>query len=184
MKRHATMKNINSLKFIKTLAMLLMVTGLSVACAVRLKPAYITGLSFAKQPSAPPIIAVPLGTQTDRGLQLTLNAVLFEVDKAILLPEGHRQVEKFAQTIQHYSSRTVLIEGHTDNTGKKTYNKNLSKRRAKTVRDTLIAKGINPERLVIKAFGEAKPIAPNSTKAGRQQNRRVEIIILNEGETP
>ncbi|HDN25987.1 MAG TPA: OmpA family protein [Thioploca sp.] len=184
------MKNIHC-PFIKSLAMLLVLTGLSVACAARLRPAYITGLSFAEQPPAPRIVAVPLlqnmttlGTPIERGLQFLLDSVIFETNKASLRPQGKREIEEFAKHIQQYSSRTVLIEGHTDNRGGKAHNQRLSQRRANTVREALIANGIEPERVIAKGFGEDKPVATNATSEGRQQNRRVEITILNEGVTP
>jgi outer membrane protein OmpA-like peptidoglycan-associated protein len=80
--------------------------------------------------------------------------------------------------------KILFLLRHTDNMGKKSYNQQLSKRRAKTVQKVLIAQGINPEQLVIKAFGENNPIATNTTSQGRQQNRRVEIVILKKGIIP
>ncbi len=182
------MKKINYFNLLKFLALLLSVTGLNLACAVRLKPAYLTGISFARQPESPAIVAVPINTMTTpttgQGLRYTLDAVFFDVDKATLLPEGKRKVEEFSRVIQQYGSRTVLIEGHTDNTGDKAYNQSLSERRAKTVRDIFVAQGISAQRFITKGFGETRPVSSNATKQGRQQNRRVEIVILNEGETP
>lgn len=173
------MKTINYFRLIKTLAVLVMISQLSVACAVRLKPAYITGLNFAKTPPSPPITAVPL-LSSENEVRLTLDSVLFETNKATLLPEGQRKVEEFAGIIQQYGSRPIIIEGHTDNRGDKKYNQRLSERRAQTVREVLIAKGISSDKLIAKGFGESNPVATNATKAGRQQNRRVEIVISNE----
>jgi len=135
-----------------------------------------------------PLVAVPfsdiqpvaLGVETDRGLQFTLNTVLFKVDKASLLPAGQRKVNEFAGVIQQSSNRMVLIAGHTDSTGGETYNDNLSERRAYSVREALIAEGVDSERLIVSAFGEKQPIASNATALGRQKNRRVEITLLNE----
>jgi outer membrane protein OmpA-like peptidoglycan-associated protein len=184
------MKSTDYIQLIKTLTTLLVLAGLLVGCASRPGPAYITGADFANLPKAPPIVAMPLplnalGTQTSRGLRLTLNSVLFETNKASLLPEGQRQVEEFAAIIQQSGgNRIVVVEGHTDNQGSKAYNQRLSVRRAKTIRKALINQGINSERLIAKGFGEKQPVATNATSAGRQQNRRVEIIILNEGLSP
>jgi outer membrane protein OmpA-like peptidoglycan-associated protein len=190
------MKDINYLKFIKILSVFFIIMGVCVACAVRLGPSFVTGLTLAKLPEPPPIIAVPLviktqgiktkrrGTQTERDLRFTLDTILFETGKANLLPEGKQIVEKFAQAIQQHTSATILIEGHTDNRGGKKYNLRLSKRRAQTVQETLIAQGINPERWVIKNFGEDNPVTTNATNEGQQQNRRVEIILLNRGIIP
>ncbi len=184
------MKNIKNLKLIKTLFLLIIIMVLDFACAVRTGPSIITGLSLAELPEPAPIIAVPLSTdiplavKTGRGLQFMLNAVLFQTNQANLLPEGKLKVEELAETIKQHTSRTILIEGHTDNMGDKSYNQQLSKRRAKMVQKVLIAQGINPEQLVIKAFGENNPIATNTTSQGRQQNRRVEIVILKKGIIP
>jgi outer membrane protein OmpA-like peptidoglycan-associated protein len=181
------MKKINHFNMLKFLVLLFIVIGLNMACAVRLKPAYLTGISFAKQPASPAIVAVPIAMKmpiTGQGLRYTLDAVFFKVDQATLLPAGKRKVEEFSRTIQQYGSRMVLIEGHTDNTGDQAYNQSLSERRAKAVRDILVAKGISSQRLITKGLGETRPVSSNATKQGRQQNRRVEIIILNEGENP
>lgn len=185
------MKKINYFNLITILAFLFLVTGLNLGCAVRLRPAYMTGISFARQPESPAIVAVPINTtinttrmQTDQGLRYTLDAVFFEVDKATLLPAGKRKIAEFSKSLQQYDSRSILIEGHTDNSGDKTYNQSLSERRAKAVRDVLVAQGFNPQRLITKGFGETRPVGSNATKPGRQQNRRVEIVILNEGEVP
>jgi len=169
--------------------MLFILTGLSVGCATRLGPTYITATSFAGLPKEPPIVAVPLpqntiGTQTERGLRLTLDSVLFETNKASLLPEGQRKVEEFAKVIEQYGGRNVVIEGHTDNQGSEVYNQRLSEQRAKRVRQVLTKQGVNPSRLTTKGFGERKPMVTNATSTGRQQNRRVEIMILNEGQIP
>ncbi len=135
-----------------------------------------------------PIVNVPiseiqpveLGVQTERGLQFTLNTILFQVDKASLLPEGQRKIREFANVIKQYPNRMVLIAGHADSTGGEAYNDNLSERRAYSVQQALIAEGIDPQRLIIEAFGERQPVASNATALGRQKNRRVEITILNE----
>jgi len=185
------MKDINYLKFIKILSVFFIIMGVCVACAVRLGPTFVTGITLAKLPEPSPIIAAPLGiktqgiktkrrgTQTEqRDLRFTLDTILFETGKANLLPEGKQIVEEFAQAIQQHTSPTILIEGHTDNRGSKKYNLRLSKRRAQTVQETLIGQGVNPERWVIKNFGEDNPVTTNATNEGLQQNRRVEIIIL------
>ena len=72
----------------------------------------------------------------------------------------------------------IEISGHTDNVGKDDYNMTLSENRAKSVRQWLIDKGINTQRIVAKGYGKTKPIADNSTEEGRQQNRRTEFKII------
>lgn len=118
--------------------------------------------------------------KTKRGLVLTLGNVLFALNKADLKPGGARTVSRLAEFMKQYPKRNVMIEGYTDSTGTAAYNQQLSQRRAAAVRDALVADGINPQRIVTKGFGEKYPVATNKTAAGRQQNRRVEIVISDE----
>ena len=184
------MKNIYSIQWLQIVIMLFMLMGLNVGCATRFGPAYVTATSFAGLPKQPPIVAVPLpqntlGIQSNRGLRLTLDSVLFETNKASLRSEGQRKIKEFAKVIEQYGeTRQIIIEGHTDSQGGEVYNQRLSEQRAKTVRHVLTKQKINPKRLTTKGFGEKKPIATNANRTGRQQNRRVEILILNKGETP
>ncbi len=117
---------------------------------------------------------------TDRGLVLTLGDVLFDVNQAQLKSGGLRVVERLSQFLQEYPTRNILIEGHTDSTGAEGYNQQLSERRAATVRAALIARNISPLRVDIIGFGERYPVATNDTPAGRQENRRVEVVISDE----
>ena len=119
--------------------------------------------------------------QTDRGIVLTLGDVLFEFDKAALMSGGFRAVNKLATFLKEYGNRNVLIEGHTDSIGTPEYNIDLSRRRAEAVRSALIEKEIARYRIITKGYGKSYPVASNETEAGRQQNRRVEVIILDEG---
>jgi len=122
--------------------------------------------------------------QTDRGVILTLGDILFETGKANLMSGAMRSIDILADFLKKYPKRNVLIEGFTDSTGSETYNLGLSQQRANAVSDALIAKGITTERITAKGYGEQFPIAGNNTQAGRQQNRRVEIVILDEGVSP
>jgi len=115
--------------------------------------------------------------QTERGLVLTLGDVLFDFDKASLKPGGERAAGNLAQFLKEYPERNVMIEGFTDTVGPADYNKQLSRRRAKAVKQALMNKGIQSSRIRIRGYGEKYPVASNSTEAGRQQNRRVEVII-------
>lgn len=115
--------------------------------------------------------------RTERGLVLTLGDVLFDFDKATLKSGGERAVEKLAQFMEEYPNRNVMIEGFTDTVGPADYNKQLSRRRANSVRQALQNKGINSSRIQVRGYGEKYPVASNKTEAGRQQNRRVEVII-------
>lgn len=123
--------------------------------------------------------------QTERGLVLTLGDVLFDVDEATLKPGGQRAVTELTTFLNEYPERNVLIEGHTDNTGSDEYNLELSQDRANSVRLALIANGIAQTRIRAVGLGEQYPVAGNETSAGRQQNRRVEVIISDKsGEIP
>lgn len=127
-------------------------------------------------------IAELQGRETERGLVVTLGDVLFETGKADLLSGARRNIETIAAFLHQNDTRNVLVEGHTDSRGTQKYNLGLSQRRADTVRFALIRQGITSNRILARGFGESQPIASNSTASGRQQNRRVEITILNEGE--
>jgi len=123
--------------------------------------------------------------ETERGLVLTLGDVLFDVDEATLKPGGLRAVDQLALFLAEYPERKVLIEGHTDNTGTDEYNHDLSQRRADAVRRALLERNISETRIGIRGYGEMYPIAGNDTAVGRQQNRRVEVIISDEqGQIP
>jgi outer membrane protein OmpA-like peptidoglycan-associated protein len=119
--------------------------------------------------------------QTERGIVLTIGDVLFATGKADLSSDALRSVDKLADFLQKYPNRNVLIEGHTDSVGSDEFNLTLSQKRADSVKETLTSKAIVEERIATKGYGKKYPVASNDTAAGKQQNRRVEVIILNEG---
>jgi outer membrane protein OmpA-like peptidoglycan-associated protein len=116
---------------------------------------------------------------TDRGLVLTLGDVLFETGRADLKPGAIVDLDQLARLLAKYPDRTVTIEGHTDSVGAEDYNVGLSHRRAESVRAYLTRQGVDPSRVVTQGMGESVPVATNDTAGGRQQNRRVEIIVSN-----
>jgi outer membrane protein OmpA-like peptidoglycan-associated protein len=118
--------------------------------------------------------------QTERGLVLTLGDVLFDTAQANLKPGAASTMDRLAQFMRDYGERQVMIEGHTDSRGEDAYNIDLSQRRAAAVRDALLERNIEPQRIRIVGLGEAYPVASNDTQAGMQQNRRVEIVISDE----
>ncbi|MFH1701902.1 MAG: OmpA family protein [Nitrospirota bacterium] len=120
-------------------------------------------------------------TKTERGIILTLGDILFEKGKAVLMPGAIDAIDKLVEFLKEYPNRNVLIEGHTDSIGGETYNLGLSHRRATAVKSLLTSKGISENLITAKGYGESRPIANNKTATGRQQNRRVEIVILDEG---
>lgn len=115
--------------------------------------------------------------KTERGLVITLGDVLFNTNKAQLKSGGMHNVQKLADFLKQYPKYKVLVEGHTDSTGSDSYNQELSERRANAVRTALIDKGVGSDRVSTHGYGEAYPVAGNDTSAGRQLNRRVEIIL-------
>ena len=120
---------------------------------------------------------------TERGLVLTLQeGVLFEYDKADLKPGAMRSLEPLTTFLREHPDRTLLIEGHTDSTGTDSYNLELSQRRAEAVRNFLISQGISADHVLARGYGESYPVTTNTTEAGRQQNRRVEVVIAHQGQ--
>ena len=114
---------------------------------------------------------------TDRGMVITLGDVLFSTGKADLQPGAMSTIERLALFMAEYPAKTVLIAGYTDDVGSENFNLGLSDRRAASVRNALLAAGVSPLRISTIGYGEARPIASNSTPEGRQMNRRVEIVI-------
>jgi outer membrane protein OmpA-like peptidoglycan-associated protein len=114
---------------------------------------------------------------TDRGLVLTLGDVLFDTGAATLKPGAATTIDRLAQFMRDYPERSVRIEGHTDSAGSDETNQSLSERRAQAVRDALLERGLAAERIATLGYGEARPIAGNDSAGGRQQNRRVEIVL-------
>jgi outer membrane protein OmpA-like peptidoglycan-associated protein len=115
--------------------------------------------------------------QSNRGPVVTLQDVVFDVGRAELRPGAYRTLERLAQVLRQHPERRVRVEGFTDSTGSEDLNLDLSQRRAMAVRDALVGMGVPPERIEVRGFGEAFPVASNATVAGRQMNRRVEIVL-------
>lgn len=115
--------------------------------------------------------------QTDRGLVVTLGDLLFDVDGAELKPGGLAEVQRVAEALIDQPERQVMIEGHTDSTGPENYNLQLSEDRAAAVRQALVEAGVSAGQIMSRGYGESYPVATNDTQSGRQQNRRVELII-------
>ncbi|TFH85358.1 OmpA family protein [Billgrantia azerbaijanica] len=101
--------------------------------------------------------------------------VNFAFDSAELRPEASTRLDEVAARLRENPEITVTIEGHTDSVGSNEYNRDLSQRRADSVRDYLVSQGIAANRMRTIGYGEERPVATNDTDAGRAQNRRVEI---------
>ena len=109
---------------------------------------------------------------------VVLKNILFETKSAQLQPISLIEINRLMQLLNENPTLRVQINGYTDNIGKPADNLKLSESRAKSVVDYLVSKGIDIRRLTYKGFGESKPIADNSTEAGRAQNRRTEFLII------
>ncbi|OGV10966.1 MAG: hypothetical protein A3J84_07150 [Ignavibacteria bacterium RIFOXYA2_FULL_37_17] len=110
--------------------------------------------------------------------QWVLVGVNFQFNSAQLTPESYPILFYAVQNLNENPDTKVEIQGHTDNIGSEQYNMKLSEERAQTVRDYLVAKGIDPSRLTVKGYGESMPVADNSTPEGRSLNRRIEFKVL------
>ena len=109
---------------------------------------------------------------------IELEGVHFDFDKATLKPEAKAVLDEAAALLAKHERVVVEVAGHTDSTGAEAYNQKLSERRATAVQDYLVSKGVRASRLTAKGYGESMPVASNDTKAGRAENRRVELIVL------
>jgi outer membrane protein OmpA-like peptidoglycan-associated protein len=118
--------------------------------------------------------------QTARGLIVNMSDVLFDVGRYTLKPGAREKLSKVAGILSAHPDLTLQVEGHTDSTGSDETNQKLSDNRAIATRDFLIQQGISAGKITAKGFGESLPVATNDTAAGRQQNRRVELIIAGE----
>jgi outer membrane protein OmpA-like peptidoglycan-associated protein len=121
--------------------------------------------------------------KTDRGLVLTLGDVLFDTGKATLKPGAFATIDRLANALKQDPGRKVLIEGHTDSVGSDEFNQQLSQNRALSVQAALMERGVSGDQLAALGKGEGYPVASNDDTAGRQQNRRVELIITEDPST-
>jgi outer membrane protein OmpA-like peptidoglycan-associated protein len=120
-------------------------------------------------------------TRTERGMVITLGDVLFDTNQAQLKSGGMRNVRKLADFFKQYPKRNVMIEGFTDSTGSTKGNQELSDQRVSSVRTALLDMGVGAERITSRGYGESYPVASNDNTAGRQLNRRVEIVVSDDG---
>lgn len=116
-------------------------------------------------------------TKDARGIILSMSDILFDVNKATLKADLKTSLAKVAGILSVYQQFNVSIEGNTDNTGSAEHNMKLSQQRADNVMNFLVEQGIDASRLTAKGLGMSMPIADNSTKEGRQKNRRVDLVI-------
>jgi outer membrane protein OmpA-like peptidoglycan-associated protein len=117
---------------------------------------------------------------TARGLIVNMSDVLFDTAKYSLRPGAREKLAKVAGIISGHPGLRLEVEGHTDNVGGDDYNQQLSEQRGSSVRDYLTQAGIPGSSVTTKGFGKSQPVASNDTSAGRQQNRRVELVVSGE----
>lgn len=121
------------------------------------------------------------GAEVERvgeGIKITFDSgILFGVDQSELKDEAKQNIEELAKIVQKYDDTEILIEGHTDNTGRSEYNHELSERRAKAVADYAESLGVDRGRMQKVGYGEEQPLEDNDSVAGRAANRRVEVAI-------
>ena len=106
------------------------------------------------------------------------SGILFKVNSAELSLAAKKDIDKLAETLLKYEGTNIIIEGHTDNTGSRELNQGLSERRAQAVASYARSRGVDASRMQSKGYAFDQPIADNNTTEGRQQNRRVEVIIV------
>ena len=115
--------------------------------------------------------------KTDHSAVLTVEEVLFAPDQSEPTIAAIRKLSPIVTFLKDQPQRYIHIEGYADSTGPEAYNRALSQRRADNVRDFLVANGILPEQIIARGYGEATSLASNTTTAGRQENRRVEVVV-------
>jgi outer membrane protein OmpA-like peptidoglycan-associated protein len=112
-----------------------------------------------------------------RGLIVNMSDVLFDTARYSLRPVAREKLAKVAGIVSGHPGLRLAVEGHTDNVGKDDYNQRLSEQRGAAVRDFLILQGMASSSITGAGFGETRPVTSNDSAAGRQQNRRVELVI-------
>ncbi len=112
-----------------------------------------------------------------RGLIVNMSDVLFDTGKYTLKPGAREKLAKISGIVAAHPTLKLQVEGHTDNVGSNEFNMKLSDMRAGAVRDFLMNQGIGSTSITAQGFGEEQPVSTNETAVGRQQNRRVEMVV-------
>jgi outer membrane protein OmpA-like peptidoglycan-associated protein len=118
--------------------------------------------------------------ETARGLIVNISDVLFDTAKYTLKPGAREKLAKVSGILLAYPGLKIQVEGHTDSVGGEEYNMKLSEQRAGSVQDYLVGQGVPGASVTAKGYGKTQPVASNDTAAGRQQNRRVELVVSGE----
>jgi outer membrane protein OmpA-like peptidoglycan-associated protein len=115
--------------------------------------------------------------ETQRGLIVNINDVLFDFNKYTLKPGAREKLSKVSGILLAYPGLKIQLEGHTDSVGTDEYNQKLSEQRADSVRTYLVSQGVPADTISATGLGKADPVASNDSAAGRQQNRRVDMVV-------
>lgn len=154
-------------------------TGVLVGGAVGATAGAVIGRQMDKQ--AEELTKELEGAEVERvgdGIKVTFDsAILFAVNSSNLSADAQRNLRELAQSLNEYDNTNVLVVGHTDSSGDADYNQALSERRAQSAAMAMANAGVSTDRLEIVGYGETRPVSDNTTTAGRQQNRRVEVAI-------
>jgi len=119
--------------------------------------------------------------QDRRGTVITLSgSVLFASGRSTLLPDARSKLDQVAEALKNAKDQTFIVEGHADSRGSTPLNQTLSERRAETVSNYLVERGLSPDRVKSVGYGKSRPVASNKTAEGRANNRRVEIVVQRE----
>jgi OOP family OmpA-OmpF porin len=131
-------------------------------------------------PAKPDLIDIEYTIKVNRPKVFTLENVFFDTGKTTLRPESNKGLNELAEFMKRKKKMQIEIAGHSDNVGDQAANEKLSQGRSESVRAFLIKKGIAPERVTAKGYGDSQPVADNATPEGRQKNRRTEVRVVSE----
>jgi OmpA-OmpF porin, OOP family len=160
--------------------MMVLTEGAGYALYVNKEGYLFESLSFdyAQRDNFEPILLDIHLQPIDKGVSVTLNNLFFDTDKYEIKESSYTELNKVVRFLMENPSLRIEISGHTDDVGSKAYNQQLSEKRASSVRDYLISKGIPTSRLLSKGYGDSRPKTPNTNEANRQMNRRIEFRVL------
>ncbi len=141
----------------------------------------LTACSFLPSSSEPELGAVRASSSKSTGKEtnMTVNGVLFDFEEATLRPGANKIVLRAVDYLRTNPDSRVVVAGHTDHHGSKSFNQKLSEQRAGAIVNALKANGISANRITSTGYGETRPVADNKSLEGRRANRRVEIILRN-----
>lgn len=118
-------------------------------------------------------------SRTESGIMVSFDSdVLFAINSSYLSEPAKTELDKLVSLLRDYEGRRLIVTGHTDATGTADYNLWLSEKRAESVKNHLVSRGVSANRFQVEGLGQTQPIAPNNTAEGRQKNRRVEVTIV------